>query len=108
MKMRAVVLAAVVLIAGAGPAAAHMTTHATVECLTERVRLLEERDEAAAERAAAWPSALSGDADTAELVDAPRIELLKVIADLLKSYLKLVKGYHALTDTIDRMTDACW
>lgn len=107
MKTRALVLAALVLIAGAGPATAHMTTHATVEGLAERVRLLEKRDEAAAERAAAWPSSLTGDAD-AELVDAPRIELLEVIADLLKSYLKLARDHHAPFKAIDRMTDACW
>ena len=106
--MRLIILTLALTIAATGPASAHMTTHATVECLAERVRLLKERDEAAAKRAAAWPSALSGDADIADLVDAPRIELLEVIADLLKSHLKLAEDHFALSKAIDRMTDACW
>lgn len=89
------------------PAAAHIAPRNTVECLTERLRLLEERDEAAAERAAAWPSALSSDADSAELLDAPPTELLEVISDLLKSYLTLVEDYHALSEATDRVVDVC-
>ncbi len=107
MNIRAILLAALVLIAGTGPAAAHMAPRNTVECLTERLRLLQERDEAAAERAAAWPGALSGDAAIAELVGATRVELLEVLTALLKSHLKLVEDYHALTEATDRMTDAC-